>query len=335
MFDTQDAIDAAFADLESLLEERRPQPTGHVCVSCGGCDFDRGGNPGQIQSFYDVCRGCGVISESTYGTTDERLYPLRCTTSNYKRIHHWHERISQLLLQESPIPRDDFMRIAECLLDGTHTTINKDVIRGVLRSLNMQLYIEKWLQIIQRVTGIEPPKPGGKLLDMLDQAFSDLQEPFTHFKADGRKNFLNYNYVFCRLFQKLGCTQFCMFFPLIKSRQKLRSLDEMWTNMVESLQWEIKPLQPVPPFAVKLEQPGLLLQQIRQTDATAAPAVTHRALWKTEYRKSDQHLLRELGRQRKPKRRRLDRPEPELQRLGSSVKHPPSASATRLRRLLR
>ena len=52
------------------------------------------------------------------------------------------------------------MQIAERLLDGTHPIINKeslkDVIRGVLRSLNMQLYIEKWLQIIQRCT---PPSP--------------------------------------------------------------------------------------------------------------------------------------------------------------------------------
>ena len=46
---------------------------------------------------------------------------------------------------------------------------------------------------------------------VLDKAFTDLQQPFAHFKAQGRKNFLNYNYVFCRLFQRLGCTQFCMF----------------------------------------------------------------------------------------------------------------------------
>ena len=95
------------------------------------------------------------------------------------------------------------------------------------------------IQIIQRCTGIEPPKPGNRLLIMLDDAFTELQGPFKHYKASGRKNFLNYNYVFCRLFQKLGCTQFCMFFPLIKSRQKLRALDEMWEGMVASLGWPI------------------------------------------------------------------------------------------------
>jgi hypothetical protein len=330
MFDTQDALAAAFADLEHLLEERRPQLSSGVCAHCGGSSFDRGSNPGHIHCYYDVCNTCGAVVNGTFGGSDERRFPPRCTTSNYKRIHHWHERISQLLLQESPIPHADFMQIAERLLDGSHAVINKDVIRSVLRSLNMQLYIEKWLQIIHGITGIEPPKPGCQLINMLDQAFTELQQPFKHYKMSGRKNFLNYNYVFCRLFQKLGCAQFCMFFPLIKSRQKLRALDEMWEAMVSSLQWEVKPLQHVAQFAVKLEQPGALLLAIRLRGALGAPAVTHTALSKTVSRKSDQHLLRELNRPKWPKRRRSNQPEPELQRLGSSVKRPRPASAVRL-----
>lgn len=330
MFETQFAVDAAFADLDALLDKQRHVPASGVCVNCGGTSFDRGSNAGQVHCYYDVCTACGAVAASTYGQTDAERYPARMSSSNYKRIHHWHERISQLMLQESQIPRGDFMQIAERLLDGTHAVINKDVIRTVLRSLNMQLYIEKWLQIIQRITGIEPPKPGGRLLQMLDTAFTELQQPFKHYKDTGRKNFLNYNYVFCRLFQKLDCAQFCMFFPLIKSRQKLRTLDVMWESMVSSLQWEVKPLQQVAPFAVKLEEPGALLQQIRLQDAHAAPAVTSTERWRTGSRKSDQRLLRELDRQRSLKRRRSAPPAQELQTLGSSVKRPRSALAARL-----
>ena len=335
MFDDQDAVDAAFADLERLLEERRPEPASRACVGCGGVHFDRVSNPGHVHSYYDVCAGCGAVVNNTFGAGDAARFPPRTTSSNYKRIHHWHERVSQLLLQESPIPHDDFVKIAERLLDGTHTVINKDVIRSVLRSLNMQLYIEKWLGIIQRVTGIEPPKPGARLLEMLDDAFTELQQPFKHFKAQGRKNFLNYNYVFCRLFQRLDCTQFCMFFPLIKSRQKLRHLDEMWEAMVASLQWEVKPLQQVAPFAVRLESPAALLEQIRQRGAPAAPAAPRTERWQTGNRKSDRRLLHELDRQTSLKRRRSAQPAPELQTLGSSVKRPRSASARGLPRLIR
>ena len=333
-FWSQSDVDAAFADLDELLAVHEPKPVGNVCRNCGGCEWVRGANPGHTQGYYDVCTGCGCVSDVGFGNTDDRRFPGRHSNSNYKRIHHWHERISQLLLQESAVPHEDFLRIAARLLDGSHAVINKDVIRGVLRSLNMQLYIEKWLQIIQRVTGIEPPKPGAKLLEMLDMSFVELQKPFANFKATGRKNFLNYNYVFCRLFQRLGCNQFCMFFPLIKSRQKLRALDEMWEAMVTNVGWESKPLQQVAPFAVKLEQPDLLLQKIVQQGAPVVPAAMRTAHLQTGCRKSDQRLLHALDRQRKPKRRRSNQPEPELQTLGSSVKRPRSASEVRLRRLL-
>jgi hypothetical protein len=220
-FETQQAVDAAFADLDELLAERAPPPLGNCCRGCGGVDFQRAQNDGQGYQYFSVCTACGCIDESTYGFNDQQFYPARHTTSNYKRIHHWHERVSQLFLHESAIPREHFTQIAERLLDGTYSYINKDIIREVLRSLKMQIYIEKWLQIIQRITGIEPPKPGSQLLQLLDTTFIELQQPFTAQKPSGRKNFLNYNYVFCRLFQKLGCPQFGMFFPLIKSRQKL------------------------------------------------------------------------------------------------------------------
>ena len=294
MFSTQEAVDLAFADLDSLLEERRPLLPARTCVNCGGVSFDRASNPGHVHQYYDVCAGCGVVVDSTFGTSDDDRFRARTASSNYKRIHHWHERISQLLLQESAIPESDFKQIAERLLDGTHAVINKDVIRSVLRSLNMQLYIEKWLAIIQRVTGIEPPKPGARLLQMLDDAFVELQQPFQHNKIAGRKNFLNYNYVFCRLFQRLDCTQFCMFFPLIKSRAKLRHLDDMWTAMVTSVGWDVKPLVHVAPFAVKLEQPERLRLSLSQRAAPEAPAASRTEHWQTGSRKSDQRLLREL-----------------------------------------
>ena len=230
-FDDQAAVDAAFADLDHLLERSEP-PRGNTCVNCGSSDLERCSNVGQTVVFCMVCNMCGAEQP---GGVEEQVSFVYINSSNYKRIHHWRERISQLLLCESAIPTDHFLQIAERLCDGSYTIINKDVIRTVLRSLKMQLYIEKWLQIIQRITGIEPPKPGASLVGKLDDMFQELQAPFRANKLGQRKNFLNYNYVFCRLFQKIGCPQFSMFFPLIKSRAKLRHLDEMWDPMVASI----------------------------------------------------------------------------------------------------
>ena len=208
-------------------------------------------------------------------------------SSNYKRIHHWHERISQLLITESPIPDEEFIQIAAKLLEGGFTVINKDVIRTILRSLNMQLYIEKWLQIIFRITMIMPPIPGSSLIRQLDELFLELQEPFECYRANGRKNFLNYNYVFCRLFQKMGCTQYCMFFPLIKSQAKVRALDDMWTKMATSIKWQTPSLKQVQPFAVRLERSLLSKLQQDLQDVHANLAGPRRAPLQMGYHKSD------------------------------------------------
>lgn len=247
----QEEIDEAFAALDEYLGKNDPPPRIGGCIGCGGVRFTTG-NDG-TSSTLRVCDDCGVVQPGTDFSRYECNEYLPRKTSNYKRVHHFHERVSQLLLHESSIPNAQFVLIARKLCDGSHSVINKDAIRSVLRSLNLQIYIEKWLQIIWRVTDITPPTPGSIILQQLDGMFTELQQPFDAHKAQGRKNFLNYNYVFCRLFQEIGCPQFSMFFPLIKSKQKLKALDEMWKPMVESVGWKFKTLQATPAFAVRLE----------------------------------------------------------------------------------
>ena len=247
----QEEIDLAFSALDEYLEAQRPTPQSGGCVNCGGVYFTTSSDA--LTSTVRVCSDCGVVQPGVDVSSLQSTEHISRKISNYKRVHHFHERVSQLLLHESPIPNEQFVQIASKLTDGTYSVINKDTIRAVLRSLNLQIYIEKWLQIIWRVTSITPPIPGSIILQQLDSMFNALQEPFRHYKIEGRKNFLNYNYVFCRLFQEIGCPQFSMFFPLIKSKQKLKALDDMWRPMIESIGWTFKPLQPAPAFAVRLE----------------------------------------------------------------------------------
>jgi hypothetical protein len=216
------------------------------------------------------------------------MFGRKCAkhTSNYKRIHHWHERISQLLIMESRIPPEHMVAIGTRLLDGSHAVISKDTIRGVLRSLNLQVYIEKWLQIIERCTGIYPPCPGPVILERLDHQFKEIEKPFLVTKPDSRRNFLNYNYVFSRLLQRMDCAKFCMFFPLIRSKQKLRNLDETWAKMTTLMGWPSEPLQLVAPFAVKLQSPTLLLQRLVGTTLGLAPAVPRPMPFRTVCRSS-------------------------------------------------
>ena len=140
----QATLDCCFADLEHLLATERPDPSVvlGVCASCGGGSFVYSAM-GSGNTGARVCDTCGCVQpelvfwETMYGR------PLPTKTSNYKRIHHWHERISQLLLLESEIPHSEMLAVDARLCDGTYSVINKDSVRAVLRSLNMQVYIEK------------------------------------------------------------------------------------------------------------------------------------------------------------------------------------------------
>ena len=273
----QQDVDRAFAEFDRarLLVSPHPAPAlrnAMLCVSCGSDRYSYN-NSGSCEAGARVCDDCGVVQPGNI--IFEHMYGRHCPakSSNYKRIHHWHERISQMLIMESRIPPEHILAIGERLLDGSHAVVSKDTIRAVLRSLNLQVYIEKWLQIIERCTGIYPPCPGPIILERLDQQFIELEKPFLQTKPNARRNFLNYNYVFCRLLQRMGCTKFCMFFPLIRSKLKLRALDETWFKMVEILGWASTPLELVQPFAVKIHDAPSQLLRLKQTVSCLAPAV--------------------------------------------------------------
>ena len=122
----QSLLDSIFDDVDFLLAPRDPdaREASRRCVNCVGdrvCySTANSSHPGAR-----VCDDCGVVQPGCvfYETMYGRDIPQR--TSNYKRIHHWHERISQLLLLESQIPPADFLRIVEKLCDGTYPISTK------------------------------------------------------------------------------------------------------------------------------------------------------------------------------------------------------------------
>jgi hypothetical protein len=279
-------IDRAFAEFD--LIRPHPAPALRHAMLCVGCGSERYtyNNSGSNEAGARVCDDCGVVQPGN--VVFEQMFGRTCSkhTSNYKRIHHWHERISQLLIMESRIPPEHMVAIGTRLLDGSHAVVSKDTIRSVLRSLNLQVYIEKWLQIIERCTGIYPPCPGPVILERLDHQFKEIEKPFLMTKPETRRNFLNYNYVFSRLLQRMNCTKFCMFFPLIRSKQKLRNLDETWAKMTALMGWPLEPLQLVAPFAVKLQNHSALLQRLVATTLHLAPAVPRPVPYRTACRSS-------------------------------------------------
>ena len=275
-----------------------------------------------------VCDGCGAVQDTVVFDELIGMPPMGVRPSNYRRVHHFHERVSQLLCRESQVPAASMLLICERLLEGKERVIlSKDVVRQVLRHLKMQIYIEKWLSIISFCSSTTPPIPGPSVLQRLDYMFSELQSVWELCRPPGRANFLNYNFVFGVLFTRLGFPEMVAFFPQIKSRAKLRVLNECYRDMCAHLDWsEPTELPSVAPYSVCVSSPQTQLSRLRQLLASQEKAEP-----KTAYSRKEGRLLDQLARtaRRSQQRAQSKRTELQVPSIGKVGRH------WRMRRALR
>ena len=78
--------------------------------------------------------------------------------------------------------------------------------------------------------------------------FQLIQESFVRNKPASRKNFLSYSYILHQFLRLLNLDEFCKYFPLLKSDDKLRQQDEIFKKIVEDMKkidktvdWEFYP----------------------------------------------------------------------------------------------
>jgi len=68
--------------------------------------------------------------------------------------------------------------------------------------------------------------------------FREIQQPFQKHCPKYRKNFLSYSYVLHKFIQLLSIDEYLIYFPLLKSREKLYQQDRIWKNICIELGWE-------------------------------------------------------------------------------------------------
>ena len=74
--------------------------------------------------------------------------------------------------------------------------------------------------------------------------FSEVEYIFNQIKPQDRKAFLNYNFVICKLLQKIGREDCCEYFKQIKSsKRKLFHLD-MWRKIEAKLRLVLEGHEP-------------------------------------------------------------------------------------------
>ena len=195
-----------------------------------------------------VCRDCGTCEyymgeELSY--KEERETSEKIVNNSYKRDNHLNEWILQFQGRETTnIPKEviDQLRAEfkkekiEKLSDITQTKV-----KTYLRKLRYSKYYEHATYITNILNGINPPSMTHELEERLRHMFREIQEPFEKHCPVNRSNFLSYSYVLYKFCELLGEDEYLPYFPLLKSKEKLRQQDVIWKGICGELKWEFIP----------------------------------------------------------------------------------------------
>ena len=113
--------------------------------------------------------------------------------------------------------------------------LNEKDMKKCLKKINHQEYYENVINIINRINGRPKFELNDATKNLLRTMFKKIQEPFNKHKPPNRKSFFSYPYILHQFFRILGLNEYCEYFPLLKSEDKLRIQDEIFKKVVDDL----------------------------------------------------------------------------------------------------
>jgi uncharacterized Zn finger protein (UPF0148 family) len=160
----------------------------------------------------------------------------------YKKINHLNEILNQFQAKESTIIPEDVM--SEVILEirkrriANIADLSEEDIRQILKKLGRSKYYEHRAHILSRLNGNPPPTITPEIEEKIRAMFQEIQAPFLLYCPNDRTNFLSYSYILYKFFELLELDEYKVFFPLLKSRDRLIAHDQIWAKICAYLQWE-------------------------------------------------------------------------------------------------
>lgn len=229
-------------DNEFLAEQKR-RPT--MIKICGECGEEKTINPSEGLC---VCLNCGE-AEMMILDSEKPNYKDSCAPEKpgypYKRSNHLSEWLAQFQAKESTeIPESVYEQILAELRKERVTDFKElslPYMKKILKKLNLTSYYEHRTHIISKLSGSPPPTITRDTEERIRTMFRQIQAPFEKHCPPDRVNFLSYSYVLHKFFELLELDNLVDYFPLLKSRDKLRQQDKIWEKICEELRWEFIP----------------------------------------------------------------------------------------------
>lgn len=227
--------------LQRLQAGPPPDATTRVTEHCVDCNIARE----EITSEgVLVCPRCGS-EEYTLVVSDFPSFrdpPKERTNYAYKKVNHLNEILNQLQGRESTCIPEEVMNeivveIRKRRIDNIATLTEED-IRQILKKLNRSKYYEHRAHILSRLNGNPPPTITPEIEEKIRQMFQEIQAPFLMYCPNDRTNFLSYSYILYKFFELLELDEYKVYFPLLKSRDRLIAHDQIWRKICDDLNWE-------------------------------------------------------------------------------------------------
>jgi len=194
-----------------------------------------------------MCENCGY-TEKIIINSEKMSYkdpPRETSYFAYKRINHFNEWLAQFQAKETTDISDE---IYENILKELKKDIFLDIknlkyikIRNILKKLKYNKYYEHIPHIINIINGEKAPLLNRQQEEQLRMMFKEIQIPFMNNCPETRSNFLSYSYVLHKFCQLLELDELLIYFPLLKSREKLQQQDRIWEKMCKDLKWQYIP----------------------------------------------------------------------------------------------
>jgi hypothetical protein len=160
----------------------------------------------------------------------------------YKKINHLNEILNQFQAKESTIIPEEVMHEVICEVKKRRiqnvAELTEVAMREILKKLNRSKYYEHATHILSRLNGNPPPTITPEIEEKIRTMFQEIQAPFLLYCPDDRTNFLSYSYILYKFFELLDLDEYKVYFPLLKSRDRLIAHDQIWKKISDYLKWQ-------------------------------------------------------------------------------------------------
>lgn len=207
-----------------------------LCLTCN--------EPLEFSDGFYVCSICGLCKDGIADDIPNLSYKERQNYDyrpqfTYDKQSHLEDWIRRFQAKENRvIPQEVLDKVVleakkERIRDLNLLTEEK--VKRYLKKLGLNEYYDNVIGIINRINGRDPFTLTVEVEEKIKTMFQQIQAPYEKHKPKNRKNFLSYSYTLHKFFQILGLHEFCKYFPLLKSAEKLRQQDEIFKKVVAEM----------------------------------------------------------------------------------------------------